>query len=46
MQKWEYLVRTDMDESDLTRYGSQGWELIAVVPFSDDFKYVFKRPAD
>lgn len=33
---WEYNQRTMDIEADLTQYGLDGWELVAVVPIPHD----------
>lgn len=48
---WEYhaVVIAVLLTDDLNRYGAEGWELVAVVPYPRDdgcrsFSYYFKRP--
>ncbi|MBK8464689.1 MAG: hypothetical protein IPL32_02575 [Chloracidobacterium sp.] len=31
MQKWEYLIKKELDDRDLNMYGIDGWELVSVV---------------
>ena len=43
--KWEYLT-TGSENGTLDKYGSDGWELVQVVPRSDRSmeRWIFKRP--
>ncbi len=41
MQKWEYLILQAPMEDELNRYGSQGWELVAIDQSS---RFYLKRP--
>jgi len=45
MAQWEYLKTTSDD--GLSRLGTEGWELVAVVNSGSDWKitFYFKRPA-
>jgi hypothetical protein len=46
MQKWEYLVKTNLSEVELNALGAQGWELIALSHTDSGMphRYFFKRP--
>ena len=50
MDLWEYLMDSTKDEHsvDINKLGSQGWELVTVVPViyhakRQDYKFYFKR---
>lgn len=55
--KWQYKIIPNKephrvyigDPSELTKFGEQGWELIAVVktPKTEDrYEWIFKRPVE
>jgi hypothetical protein len=47
MQPWEYLTMrypTPAGASELNEFGSQGWELVAVMEGETHYYYYFKRP--
>jgi hypothetical protein len=45
MQKWEYLIETGIDESEMNRLGKEGWELIGIaMSYYGVLTYAFKRP--
>ena len=47
-QQWEYKLVSEFSEpeAEFTRYGSEGWELITVVPYDEGVnrRAYFKRP--
>ena len=43
IQRWEYIVRTNIDRSTLTPLGEEGWELVAVDRAGDWVYFYFKR---
>ena len=46
MKKWEYkILECHRTEDDLNMLGSDGWELVAVIPETDDnyIAYFLKR---
>ena len=44
MQQWEYLVRKNVNESELNTLGKDGWELVFVHSPGCYCEYTFKRP--
>jgi hypothetical protein len=48
METWEYLVKENLDESDLDNVGEDGWELVAVTCNGNGTPEVFyfKRPKE
>jgi len=51
--KWEYKKiekspdeEQSLDEEELNKLGSEGWELVEVVQVNSWFHYYFKRPAE
>jgi hypothetical protein len=45
MQKWEYKMIALVSESDLNRWGEQGWELVAVASGAIDLRDATKTTA-
>lgn len=46
--KWEYkeVILNFMPQTDLNRFGEEGWELIVSYPRGSDTYYIFKRPIE
>lgn len=47
--KWRYLrqflpVNSDYLGGELDRYGSNGWELVSIIPWGGSLLVIFKRP--
>lgn len=43
-QTWEYLFRTNCNESLANTFGAAGWELVTMDPSSSHRECIFKRP--